>query len=293
MDKELKPTDEPDRKKTSVASFMRMKTEARRIVMVTSYDYPTATIADAVGVDSVLVGDSYGMVVLGYENTIPVTVEELLPVCRAVRRGATRPLLIADMPFMSFQISSEEAVRTAGRFVKEGGMEAVKVEGGREVSKVVEAITRIGIPVLGHIGVTPQTATLQGGYRVQGKSQASANQLVDDAVSLEKAGAFGIVLEMVTEEAAQAITEKVSIPTIGIGSGRFCNGQVLVIHDIIGLYSKFTPKFAKRYADVSAIIKQSLEKYTGDVRSGDFPAEQNIFKMEDDQRLTVDSQQKT
>ena len=194
---------------------------------------------------------------------------------------------------MSFQASTAEAVRNAGRFVKEGGMEAVKVEGGRDVSQIIRAIARAGIPVLGHIGVTPQTATLQGGYRVQGKSQASATQLVDDAVSLEKAGAFGIVLEMVTEEAAQAITEKVSIPTIGIGSGRFCNGQVLVIHDIIGLYSKFTPKFAKRYADVSAIIKQSLEKYTGDVRSGDFPAEQNIFKMEDDQRLTVDSQQKT
>jgi len=270
-----------------------MKAEGKKIVMVTSYDYPTAAIADEVGVDSILVGDSYGMVVLGYDNTIPVTVDELLPVCRAVRRGATHPLLIGDLPFMSFQASTAEAVRNAGRFVKEGGMEAVKVEGGRDVSPIIKAIARAGIPVLGHIGVTPQTATLQGGYRVQGKSPASASQLVDDAVSLEKAGAFGIVLEMVTEEAAQAITEKVSIPTVGIGSGRFCNGQVLVIHDIIGLYSKFTPKFAKRYADVSAIIKQSLEKYTDEVRSGDFPAEQNIFKMEDDERLTVDSRQKT
>ena len=289
----MRPSNTGERRKVSVTTFKRMKAEGKKIVMVTSYDYPTAAIADEVGVDSILVGDSYGMVVLGYDNTIPVTVDELLPVCRAVRRGATHPLLIGDLPFMSFQASTAEAVRNAGRFVKEGGMEAVKVEGGRDVSPIIKAIARAGIPVLGHIGVTPQTATLQGGYRVQGKSPASASQLVDDAVSLEKAGAFGIVLEMVTEEAAQAITEKVSIPTVGIGSGRFCNGQVLVIHDIIGLYSKFTPKFAKRYADVSAIIKQSLEKYTDEVRSGDFPAEQNIFKMEDDERLTVDSRQKT
>ncbi len=293
MGVDLRPSNTGERRKVSVTTFKRMKAEGKKIVMVTSYDYPTAAIADEVGVDSILVGDSYGMVVLGYDNTIPVTVDELLPVCRAVRRGATHPLLIGDLPFMSFQASTAEAVRNAGRFVKEGGMEAVKVEGGRDVSPIIKAIARAGIPVLGHIGVTPQTATLQGGYRVQGKSPASASQLVDDAVSLEKAGAFGIVLEMVTEEAAQAITEKVEIPTIGIGSGRFCNGQVLVIHDIIGLYSKFTPKFAKRYADVFAIIKQSLEKYTDEVRSGDFPAEQNIFKMEDDQRLTVDSRQKT
>jgi len=289
----LKATDTIEKRKVSVATFRRMKAEAKKIVMVTSYDYPTAAIADEVGVDSILVGDSYGMVVLGYENTIPVTVDELLPVCRAVRRGATHSLLIGDMPFMSFQASTAEAVRNAGRFVKEGRMEAVKVEGGRDTSPIVRAISRAGIPVFGHIGVTPQTATLQGGYRVQGRSPTSAADLVDDAVSLEKAGAFGIVLEMVTEEAARAITEKVSIPTIGIGSGRFCNGQVLVIHDIIGFYPRFTPKFAKRYADVSTIIKQSLEKYTGDVRSGDFPTEQNIFKMEDDQRLAVDSRRKT
>src|SRR3989441_12147513 len=254
MDKELNPTDERDRKKASVASFMRMKSEARRIVMVTSYDYPTAAIADAVGVDSVLVGDSYGMVVLGYENTIPETVEELLPVCRAVRRGATRLLLIADMPFMSFQVSPEEAVRTAGRFVKEGGVEAVKIEGGSEASKTVQSISRIGIPVLGHIGVTPQTATLHGGYRIQGRNADSRDKLVADAKSLEEAGVFGIVLEMITEEVARVITETVSVPTIGIGSGRFCDGQVLVLHDIIGLYPNFAPKFAKRYPDVAAMI---------------------------------------
>ena len=288
----MKPANEPDKKKMSVASFMRMKAENRRIVMVTSYDYPTAAIADAVGVDSILVGDSYGMVVLGYESTIPVTVEELLPVCRAVRRGAAHPLLIGDLPFMSFQVSPEEAIRTAGRFVKEGGMEAVKIEGGSEVSKIVESISRIGIPVLGHIGVTPQTATLQAGYRIQGRNVDSSDKLIADAKSLEESGVFGIVLEMVTEEVAKVITETVSVPTIGIGSGRFCNGQVLVLHDLIGLYPSFTPKFAKRYVDVGGTIKQALQNFTAEVRNGVFPEEQHVFRMDEDQRAKLDSKRK-
>ena len=292
MDEELRAAGNPDRKKKSVASFVRMKAENRRIVMITSYDYPTAVIADAVDVDSILVGDSYGMVVLGYENTIPVTVEELLPVCRAVKRGAAHPLLIGDLPFMSFQVSPEEAIRTAGRFVKEGGMEAVKIEGGTEVSRIVESICRIGIPVLGHIGVTPQTATLHGGYRIQGRNVDSSDKLIADAKSLEEAGVFGIVLEMVTEEVAKVITETVSVPTIGIGSGRFCNGQVLVLHDLIGLYPSFTPKFAKRYVDVAGTIKQALQKFTAEVRSGVFPEEQHVFRMEDDQRAKLDSKRK-
>ena len=288
----MKPTVDPDRKHTSVASFMKMKTENRKIVMVTSYDYPTAAIADSVGVDSILVGDSYGMVVLGYENTIPVTAEELLPVCRAVKRAATHPLLIGDLPFMSFQVSAEEAIRTAGRFVKEGGMEAVKIEGGGEVSKIVESISRIGIPVLGHIGVTPQTATLHGGYRIQGRNFESHDRLVEDAKTLEEAGAFGIVLEMVTEEVAKVITETVSVPTIGIGSGRFCDGQVLVLHDIIGLYPSFTPRFAKRYVDAAGLIKQALQSYAVDVRNGDFPEERHGFRMEEDERAKLNSKRK-
>ena len=288
----MKPANEPDKKRTSVASFIRMKAENRRIVMVTSYDYPTAAIADAVGVDSILVGDSYGMVVLGYESTIPVTVEELLPVCRAVRRGAAHPLLIGDLPFMSFQVSPEEAIRTAGRFVKEGGMEAVKIEGGSEVSKTVESICRVGIPVLGHIGVTPQTATLHGGYRIQGRNVDSGDNLVEDAKSLEEAGVFGIVLEMVTEEVAKVVTETVSVPTIGIGSGRFCDGQVLVLHDLIGLYPSFTPKFAKRYVDVGGMIKQALQKFTVEVRNGLFPEEQHVFRMDEDQRAKLGSNRK-
>jgi 3-methyl-2-oxobutanoate hydroxymethyltransferase len=288
----LKPANEPDKKKTSVASLMRMKAENRRIVMVTSYDYPTSAIADAVGVDSILVGDSYGMVVLGYESTIPVTIEELLPVCRAVRRGAAHPLLIGDLPFMSFQVSPEEAIRTAGRFVKEGGMEAVKIEGGSEVLKTVESISRAGIPVLGHIGVTPQTATLHGGYRIQGRNVDSGDKLVEDAKSLEEGGVFGIVLEMVTEEVAKVITETVSVPTIGIGSGRFCDGQVLVLHDLIGLYPSFTPKFAKRYVDVGGMIKQALQNFTVEVRNGLFPEEQHVFRMDEDQRARLGSKRK-
>jgi len=288
----LKPANEPDKKRASVASFMRMKADNRRIVMVTSYDYPTAAIADAVGVDAILVGDSYGMVVLGYESTIPVTIEELLPVCRAVRRGAAHSLLIGDLPFMSFQVSPEEAIRTAGRFVKEGGMEAVKIEGGSEVSKTVESICRVGIPVLGHIGVTPQTATLHGGYRIQGRNVDSGDKLVEDAKSLEEAGVFGIVLEMVTEEVAKVVTETVSVPTIGIGSGRFCDGQVLVLHDLIGLYPSFTPKFAKRYVDVGGMIKQALQKFTVEVRNGLFPEEQHVFRMDEDQRARLGSNRK-
>ena len=288
----MKSPNIPERRKVSMTSFLQMKAEGRKIVMVTAYDYPTAAIADEVSVDSILVGDSYGMVVLGYDSTIQVTVDELLPICRAVKRGAAHPLLIADMPFMSFQISPSEAVRNAGRFVKEGGMDAVKIEGGRHVSDALAAITRAGIPALGHIGVTPQTATLHGGYRIQGKSADAVADLVEDAISLEEAGAFGIVLEMVTEEAAQMITEKVSIPTIGIGSGRYCDGQVLVLHDIIGLYPRFKPKFAKSYSDVASVIKESLAKYTQEVRSAVFPEEANVFKMDSDQRQALNVRRK-
>lgn len=272
--------------------FLRMKADGRRIVMVTSYDYPTSLIADTVGVDSILVGDSYGMVVLGYENTIPVTVEELLPVCRAVRRGASRPLLIADMPFMSFQSSKDEAVRNAGRFVKEGGMEAVKLEGGVEIAPTVKTIVDIGIPVLAHIGLTPQTATLQGGYRVQGKTAETGEKLIRDAKSLEDAGAFGIVLEMVTDEVARAITKSVSIPTIGIGSGNSCDGQVLVLHDILGLSPRLTPRFAKKYVDLSAAITDALKQYSNDVRNDTFPEEEHSFKMDENQRARLNSRLK-
>ncbi len=293
MGEDLKASPELQRKKVSVNAFRLMKTEGRRIVMVTSYDYPAAAIADEVGVDSILVGDSYGMVVLGYDTTIPVTVDELLTICRAVKRGAQHSLLIADMPFLSFQVSKEDAILNAGRFVKEGGMEAVKVEGGKEIAPTVRAISDVGIPVLGHVGVTPQTATLHGGYMVQGRSLSAGEELVEDAKALEEAGVFGIVLEMVTEEVAKVITETVSVPTIGIGSGRYCDGQVLVLHDILGLYARFTPKFAKKYVDLSQSILQALRDYSNDVRSGTFPGEQNVFKMDEDQRAKLRSARKS
>ena len=280
---------EAERSKVTVNALRRMKIDGRKIVMVTSYDYPSAAIADEVGVDSILVGDSYGMVVLGYDTTIPVTVDELLPICKAVGRGAAHSLLIGDMPFLSFQVSKEDAILNAGRFIKEGGMTAVKVEGGKQASHVVRAMSDAGIPVLGHIGVTPQTATLHGGYIVQGRGAKAGAELVEDAKTLVEAGVFGIVLEMVTEEVARIITETVPVPTIGIGSGKFCDGQVLVLHDILGLYPKFTPKFAKKYADVSQTIHTALQEYSNDVRTGSFPAEANVFRMDEGQRAKLKS----
>jgi 3-methyl-2-oxobutanoate hydroxymethyltransferase len=282
-----------ERKKITVADFGKMKSQGERIVMVTSYDYPTASMADEAGVDSILVGDSYGMVVLGYETTIPVKVEELLPACQAVKRGASHPLLIGDMPFLSFQISEEDAIRNAGRFIKEGNMEAVKIEGGKEMAHIADAVSEAGIPVLGHIGVTPQTATLHGGYRVQGRSAVSGSRLVEDAKALEEAGVFGIVLEMVTEEVARLITQTVSVPTIGIGSGKYCDGQVLVLHDIIGLYPRFVPKFAKRYADVGSSIRLALTEYATEVRRNTFPEEKHTFKMDEAERDKLGTRQKS
>ncbi len=289
----LSGTSTPERKKVTVADFSKMKSHNQRIVMVTSYDYPTSIIADEVGVDSILVGDSYGMVVLGYDTTIPVTIEELLPVCQAVKRGASHSLLIGDMPFLSFQVSEEDAIRNAGRFVKEGRMEAVKIEGGREMAHMAKAVANAGIPVLGHIGITPQTATLHGGYRIQGKNADSGERLVEDAKSLEEAGVFGIVLEMITEEVARVITKTVSVPTIGIGSGRYCDGQVLVLHDILGLYPRFVPKFAKRYADLASTIRGAVTEYVTEVRRGAFPEEKNVFKMDDAERDKMDLHQKS
>src|SRR6266699_1735278 len=279
---ELSRSSNGERKKITVADFSKMKSHSQRIVMVTSYDYPTSNIADEVGVDSILVGDSYGMVVLGHDTTIPVTVEELLPVCQAVKRGTSHSLLIGDMPFLSFQVSEEDAIRNAGRFIKEG----------REMAHVAKAISKAGIPVLGHIGTTPQTATLHGGYKIQGKNADSGERLIEDAKSLEDAGVFGIVLEMITEEVAKEITKTVSVPTIGIGSGRYCDGQVLVLHDILGLYPRFVPKFAKRYVDLASTIKAAVADYASEVRGGAFPEERHVFKMDDTERVRMDLRQK-
>lgn len=267
-------------RKLTVADIVKMKGTRRKIVVVTAYDYPFASIADRAGIDVILVGDSGGMVSLGYDSTIPVTMDEMMVMSKAVSKAVKNSLAIGDMPFMSFQVSKEDAVRNAARFIKEGGMHAVKIEGGKDFAETVRAIVRAGIPVMCHVGLTPQTATLWQGYKVQGKDGVSARKIVEDAQELEAAGAFAVVLEMVTEEVAQMVTEKISIPTIGIGSGKYCDGQVMVLHDILGLYDKFTPKFARRYADLGRIAFESLVNYRNDVQSGNFPAAENIFKID-------------
>jgi 3-methyl-2-oxobutanoate hydroxymethyltransferase len=250
-----------------------------RIVMVTAYDHPSGRLADAAGIDLILVGDSAAMTVLGHSSTVPATMEEMLMLTHAVTRAAQRALVIADMPFGSFQVSDEDAVRNAVRFVKESGADAVKLEGaGPSVSRVA-AITGAGIPVMGHLGLTPQSATMLGGFRAQGRTAAKARRLVEDAAALEAAGCFSLVLEAVPAPVAARISERLEIPTIGIGSGPDCDGQVLVLHDLLGLYDAGSPRFAKRYADVGAEIQGALERFAEEVRSGVFPAEEHTYAM--------------
>ncbi len=262
--------------------------------MVTSYDYSTARIADKAGIDIILVGDSYGMVSLGYESTTPVTMEEMLTACKAVSRGAEQALLVGDMPFMSFHTSTEDAVRNAGRFVKEGGMDAVKIEGG-QFSEVARAIAKTGIPVMGHVALAPQTALLWGSYPVQGKDAEQARRILNQSMELEAAGAFSVVLEMLTAEVAEIVTKTLSIPTIGIGAGPSCDGQVLVLHDILGLYPNFTPRFAKKYANLSDEILHALTSFKADIENERFPAPEHTFHMnpEEQKRLRELAQTET
>lgn len=269
--------------KTRIPDLQARKKEHKKISMVTAYDYPTAKIADEAGIDIILVGDSYGMVSLGYQSTTPVTMEEMLTAAKAVSRGAKRALLVGDMPFMSFHSSTEEAVRNAGRFVKEGGMDAVKIEGG-QFSDVAQAIIRTGIPVMGHVALSPQTALLWGNYPVQGKDAAQAKRILNQSLELEGAGTFSIVLEMLTTEVAELITKTLAIPTIGIGAGPSCDGQVLVLHDILGLYPNFTPKFAKQYLDLSGDILRALTSFKSDIENEHFPAPEHTFHMSPDEQ---------
>lgn len=264
--------------KITVESIMGMKGK-KKIVAVTAYDYTTARICDRVGVDIILVGDSAAMVMLGYKSTTPISMEEMLVFCKAVSRAREHAMIVADMPFMSYQISMEDALYNACRFIKEGNADAVKVEGGREFRHVVEAIVDAGIPVMGHIGLKPQTAPLWHGYKVQGKVVDDASRLIEDAVAIEEAGAFSIVLEQVTYEVAEMISSRLSIPTIGIGSGSSCDGQVLVLHDMLGLY-EYSPRFVKRYADLSSIIAEALTRYRDDVLNARFPGEEHTFHMD-------------
>jgi 3-methyl-2-oxobutanoate hydroxymethyltransferase len=269
--------------KLPLTDLVDMTERGERIVMVTAYDYPSGRLADAAGMEIVLVGDSAAMTVLGHSTTVPATMEEMLMLTRAVTRGARRPLVVADMPFGSFQVSDESALENAIRFVKDAGADAVKLEGaGPSVSRVL-ALVGAGIPVMGHIGLTPQSATMLGGFRAQGRTAAQARRLLEDALALEQAGCFSLVLEAVPAPVAARITERLAIPTLGIGSGAECDGQVLVLHDVLGLYEGRSPRFAKRYADLETEIRTALERFAAEVRAGEFPGEEHTYAMPEEE----------
>jgi 3-methyl-2-oxobutanoate hydroxymethyltransferase len=269
--------------KLTLTELADKKARGERIVMVTAYDFPTARLADEAGLDLVLVGDSAAMTVLGHDSTVPATMDEMIVLTRAAARGARRPLLVADMPFGSFQVSDEDALRNAIRFVKEAGADAVKLEGAGTSLSRVRAIVAAGVPVMGHVGLTPQSATMLGGLRAQGRTATKALELLDDARALEAAGCFAVVLEAVPAPVAGRITEAVSVPTIGVGSGLDCDGQVLVLHDLIGLYQGRSARFVKRYADVGGTIKDALERFAVDVRRGAFPEEEHTYSIPEEE----------
>ncbi len=262
----------------TILQIMNMKEQQEKISVLTAYDYPFAKLMDQAGVDMILVGDSVGSVFSGYDNTLPVTLDEMIYHTRAVVRGAGQALIVTDMPFMSYQVDICEARRNAGRLIKEAGAQAVKLEGGEPMAETIRAIVEIDIPVVGHIGLTPQSIHRMGGFRVQGREEQQARKILADAKAVEAAGAFALVLEAIPRDLARQVTEAVSIPTIGIGAGAACDGQVLVIHDILGLCDKYSPKFVKRYADISTTIATGIESYIQDVKSGAFPAREHSFK---------------
>lgn len=268
-------------KNTSV-TFKESKKNGEKLTMLTAYDYTTAKLLDESGVDSILVGDSLGMVVLGYDDTLSVTMEDMIHHCAAVARGAKNALVITDMPFMSYQTSVYDAVVNAGRLVKEGGAQAVKLEGGIEFCEHIKAIVKASIPVCAHIGLTPQSVNAFGGFKVQGKGKEEAQRLLDEARAVEEAGAFAVVLECVPAKLAKKISESISIPTIGIGAGAGCDGQVLVYQDMLAMYSDFKPKFVKQYAQVGSVMKDAFRQYIDEVKSGAFPSEEHTFKIDDD-----------
>ena len=268
-------------KKITVPELIAKKQRGEKVTMLTAYDYPTARVMERAGVDAVLVGDSLGMVVLGYDSTVPVTMDEMLHHVKAVRRGLVHPLLIADMPFMSYQVSIEQAVANAGRFMKEGGADCVKLEGGVELAPTVKAIVSAGIPVCAHIGLTPQSVAQLGGYKVQGKDLSGAQQLVDDAKALAQAGASLIVFECIPSALAAAITKSTPLVTIGIGAGPDCDGQVLVIHDIVGMAERKPPKMARQYTNLFPALEEAVGSYVKEVGGGSFPADEHGFAMEE------------
>ena len=266
-----------ERKKVTIPQIVAMK-HKEKITMLTAYDYPTALLVDKAGIEMILVGDSLGMVMMGLDSTVPVTMEEMLHHTKAVVRGNKTALVVTDMPFMSYNVSVEESIRNAGRIIKEANADAVKLEGGVNIKDTVRAIVNAGIPVVGHIGLTPQTAGQLGGFKVQGRDDKRAAQLKADALAFEEAGAFCIVLELIPADLAKMITETVSIPTIGIGAGIDCDGQVLVYQDMLGLFDKFTPRFVKQYLDIGSMMAKAFEEYRDDVKEARFPEEKHTFK---------------
>ncbi|MGN0368898.1 MAG: 3-methyl-2-oxobutanoate hydroxymethyltransferase [Wujia sp.] len=268
--------------KKTVTTFAKAKQEGRKLTMLTAYDYSTAKLMDEAGVDSILVGDSLGNVVLGYEDTISVTMEDMIHHGAAVARGAKDALVVIDMPFMSYQTSVYDAVVNAGRLMKEGRANAVKLEGGVEVVPQIKAIVDAGIPVCAHLGLTPQSINAFGGFKVQAKTEAAAKKLLEDAMAVQEAGAFAVVLECVPQKLATLVSKKLEIPTIGIGAGAGCDGQVLVYADMLGMFSDFTPKFVKKFAQTGAIMRQAFADYINEVQAGTYPAEEHTYAIEDD-----------
>ena len=268
-------------RRVSITRLKAMKKRGERFAMLTAYDYPSARLVEEAGVPIILVGDTLGMVVLGYDTTIPVTMDEMLHHVKAVVRGTRKAHVVADMPFMSYQAGPQDALRNAGRMLKEGGAQSVKLEGGPRVADSISLLVSSGIPVMGHIGLTPQSVNQIGGYKVQGKTPAAAVKLINDAVALEQAGAYAIVLETIPAQLGEVITEKVSIPTIGIGAGPHCDGQVQVFHDLLGLFEEFVPKHAKRYAHLGEVIKVAVGRYVAEVKEGAFPTERESFFVDE------------
>jgi 3-methyl-2-oxobutanoate hydroxymethyltransferase len=276
-----------ERKKVTIAELHQKKTTGQKISMMTAYDYPTANLVDQAGIDTILVGDSLGMVMLGYDSTVPVTMDEMIHHSKAVSRGAKYTFIIGDMPFMSYQTNVEKAVENAGRFMKEAACDSVKLEGGSEMAPVVKAIVTAGVPVCGHIGLTPQTATMLSGFRVQAKDAESARQLVKSAKDLEEAGAFMIVMECIPDLVGEKITKELKIPTIGIGAGKSCDGQVLVYHDLVGLFERFTPKFVKQYINLAPKIKEALIQFKTEVEEGTFPGPEHTFSIKEEEAKNI------
>ncbi|EKQ57265.1 MULTISPECIES: 3-methyl-2-oxobutanoate hydroxymethyltransferase [unclassified Clostridium] len=267
--------------KNTVLTFKQAKEQGKKLSMLTAYDYSMAKIIDESGVNAILIGDSLGMVIKGEEDTLAVTMDEIIYHTKAVKRGTKNALIVSDMPFLSYHVSIEQAVLNAGRLIKEGGANAVKLEGGAKVAAQVKAIVDAQIPVMGHLGLTPQSVNAFGGFKVQGKDQSAAKQLIEDAVLLEKAGAFSIVLEGIPEKVAELITNSVSVPTIGIGAGKYCDGQVLVYQDMLGMFNDFVPKFVKQYANIGSVMREAISSYVREVEEGTFPEEKHTFKIDE------------